>query len=366
MEFGIGLLGDLSSARIVDLSQRIEGYGLDQIWVADERFYRDVFVNMTLVACHTRRVRIGALVTDPYIRHPAVTAAAAASIDEVSGGRVVLGLGAGLSGFKQLGIERIRPARAMREAIQLMNRLTSGERNVTFDGELVHFRAGHLNFTPVRRVPIVVAGRGPRVLEVAGELADGVVIGSFASDRGLHHAEQGARRTGRSLADLATISWLYTAIGNDQEEVRAAVRKGVAVAMWGSREILPELGVTLPEEITRFMTEHAYSAADQVISEVARCIPDRLLDEFSVRGTVEEVAGHLVRIGRLGIGQAALGLFPPRGDDLDGQLRLFGGGGRSPRPGGSGRRLGSNGTPAFPLCRTNSHPCCLNGAQSPR
>ena len=327
MEFGVGLQGDLSSARIVELSQRIEEYGLDQIWVADERFYRDVFVNMTLVACHTRRVKIGALVTDPYIRHPAVTAAATASIDEVSSGRVVLGLGAGLSGFKQLGIERIRPARAIREAIQLMNRLTSGERDVTFDGELVRFHAGHLNFTPARRVPIVVAARGPRVLEVAGELADGVVIGSFASNRGisrgLDHARRGAHRAGRSLADLATVSWLYTAIGSNQEQVRAGVRKGVAVAMWGSREILPELGVTLPEEITRFMTEHAYSAADEVISEVARRIPDRLLDEFSVTGTAEEVAGHLVRIGRLGIGQVALWLFPPSGDDLDGQLRIL-------------------------------------------
>src|SRR5262245_47478909 len=256
MEFGVGLLGDLSSVRIVDLSQRIEGYGLDQIWVADERFYRDVFVNLTLVACHTRRVRIGALVTDPYIRHPAVTAAAAASIDEVSGGRVVLGLGAGLSGFKQLGIERTRPARAIREAIQLINRLTGGERNVTFDGELIRFHGGHLDFTPARRVPIVVAARGPRVLEVGGELAGGVVIGSFASDRGiargLHHAGLGARRAGRSLADLKMISWLYTAIGGDRDAVRAAVRKGVAVAMWGSREILPGLGVALPEEITRF------------------------------------------------------------------------------------------------------------------
>ena len=327
MDVGVGLLGDLSSARIADLSQRIEGYGLDQIWVADERFYRDVFVNMTLVASHTRRVRIGALVTDPYIRHPAVTAAAAASIDEVSGGRVVLGLGAGLSGFKQLGIERIRPARAIREAIQLMNRLTSGERNVTYDGELIRFHAGHLNFTPARRVPIVVAARGPRVLEVGGELADGVVIGSFASDRGisrgLDHIRRGAGRAGRSLADLAIISWLYTAIGYDREEARAGVRKGVAVAMWGSREILPELGVALPDEITRFMTEHAYSAADEVISEVTRRIPDPLLDEFSVTGTPAEVAGHLVRIRRLGVGQAALWLFPPRGDDLDGQLRLL-------------------------------------------
>jgi alkanesulfonate monooxygenase SsuD/methylene tetrahydromethanopterin reductase-like flavin-dependent oxidoreductase (luciferase family) len=162
---------------------------------------------------------------------------------------------------------------------------------------------------------------------VGGELADGVVIGSFASDRGisrgLDHVRRGAARAGRSPADLAIASWLYTAIGRDREEVRAGIRKGVAVAMWGSREILPELGVALPEAILRFMSEHAYSAADEVISEVARRIPDPLLDEFSVTGTPEDVASHLVRIRRLGVGQAALWLFPPRGDDLEGQLRLL-------------------------------------------
>lgn len=324
MEFGIGFLGDQSSARIVELSRRVEDAGLDHIWVADERFYRDAFVTLTLVACHTRRVRFGVLVTDPYIRHPALTAVAAASVDEVSGGRMILGLGAGLSGFKQLGIERVRPARAIKEAITLIDRLTRGERDVTFEGDLVRFHRGHLNFAPLRRTPIYVAGRGPRVFEVAGQMADGVVIGSFASERGitraLGHVERGAQRAGRRLSDLATVSWLYTAISADREEARRRVRKGVAVAMWGSRDILPELGVTLPPALTRYMADHAYSAADEVISEVARQLPDDLLDDLSVAGTADEVAARLVRIARLGIGQAALWLFPPPDGRLEDAL----------------------------------------------
>ena len=324
MEFGIGLLGDQSSTRIVELSRRVEDAGLDHIWVADERFYRDAFVTLTMVACHTRRVHCGVLVTDPYIRHPALTAVAAASVDEVSGGRMILGLGAGLSGFKQLGIERVRPARAIKEAITLIDRLTRGERDVTYEGDLVRFHGGHLNFAPVRRTPIYVAGRGPRVLEVAGEIADGVVIGSFASERGitraLGHVERGAQRAGRSLSDLAAVSWLYTAISADRDEARRRVRKGVAVAMWGSRDILPELGITLPPTLTRYMAEHAYSVADEVISEVARQLPDDLLDDLSVAGTADEVARRLVHIARLGIGQAALWLFPPPGGRLEDAL----------------------------------------------
>ncbi len=325
MEFGIAVLGDHPPARITELARLAEELGLDQVWVNDERFFRDVFVNLTLVACHTRRITIGCMVTDPYVRHPALTAAAAASVDELSGGRVILGMGAGMSGFREMGIERVRPARAIREAVQLINRLTRGERDVTLEGELIRFRGGHLGFTPLRPVPVYVAGRGPKVLEAAGEVADGVVIGSFASERGitwaLDHVARGARRAGRRLEDLARVSWLYTSIAADGRQARELVRKGVAVAMWGSREILGEIGVSLPPAVLRFMEERHYRFEPALLAELARLLPEELLDAFSVAGTAEEVAAKLVRIGRLGIGQAALWLFPPGGDDLETVLR---------------------------------------------
>lgn len=323
MRFGIGLVGEHPTQRVIELSRLIEGYGFDQIWVSDERFYRDVFVNMTLVACHTTKVKIGSMVTDPFVRHPAVTAAAAASVDELSGGRCIIGMGAGISGFQEMGIQRTRPARAIKEAVQLIHRLTAGEKNVTFEGELVRFRGGHLNFEPQRQVPVYVAGRGPKVLQVAGEVADGVVIGSYASERGitwgLAQAAKGARRGGRRLQELDKVSWLYTSISSDGRQARGLVRKGVAVAMWGSKEILPEIGVTLPPQILRLMEESPYSY--EVVSDVARLIPDELLDEFSVAGTADEVAEKLIRIGRMGIGQAALWLFPPAGNDVETVLK---------------------------------------------
>ncbi len=325
MEFGVAVLGDHPSARIVELARLCEALGLDTVWVNDERFYRDVFVNMTLVACHTRRVKVGCMVTDPFVRHPALTAAAAASVDELSGGRVVLGLGAGMSGFREMGIARVRPARAIKEAVQLIHRLTRGEREVAFEGELVRFRGGHLGFTPLRPVPVYVAGRGPRVLEAGGEVADGVVIGSFASERGitwgLDHAARGARRAGRRLDALETVSWLYTSISSDGRQARELVRKGVAVAMWGSRDVLDDIGVALPPAVVRFMDEHPYRYEPALLAELAGLLPDELLEAFSVAGTADEVAAKLVRIGRLGIRQAALWLFPPGGDDLETVLR---------------------------------------------
>jgi 5,10-methylenetetrahydromethanopterin reductase len=325
MKFGVAVFGDHPPARTVELARLAEELGLDQVWVNDERFFRDVFVNMTWVACHTRRIQVGCMVTDPYVRHPALTAAAAASVDELSGGRVILGMGAGMSGFREMGIERVRPARAIREAVQLIHRLTRGEREVTLDGELIRFRGGHLGFIPLRPIPVYVAGRGPKVLEAAGEVADGVVVGSFASERGirwaLDHVARGSARAGRRVEDLARVSWLYTAIAADAQQARERVRTGVAVAMWGSRGVLGQIGVTLPPAVLRFMDEHPYRYEPELVGELGRLLPDELLDEFSIAGTVEEVAARLVRIARLGIGQAALWLFPPAGGDLESVMR---------------------------------------------
>lgn len=323
MEFGIGLMGEHPPDRMRRLCPLIEASGFDQIWVADERFYRDVFVNMTLAVGLTRKVKVGSMVTDPFVRHPALTAAAAASVDEVSGGRCIIGMGAGISGFHEMGIQRVRPARSIKEAIQLIHRLTSGEKAVVFEGQSVQFRGGHLNFQPLRRAQVYVAGRGPKVLEVAGEVADGVVIASYASQRGiewgLDHAARGARRGGRRLEDIVKVSWLYTSISPDGGRARDAVRTGVAVAMWGSREILPQLGVHLPAKVLRVMEDRSYSY--EGIADVARQLPDDLLEQFSVAGTVAEVASKLVQISRMGIAQAALWLFPPEGQDFEAVLQ---------------------------------------------
>ena len=329
MQFGIGLGAAHPPSRLVELARYAEELGLDQVWVADERFFRDPYVNMTLIACHTQRIRVGCMVTDPYVRHPALTAVATASVDDVSSGRCVLGMGAGISGFHQMGIERVRPARAIKEAIALIRRLTGGERGVSFDGELISFRSGQLEFEPARAsIPIYVAGRGPRVLQAGGEVADGVVVASYASERGirwgLEQAAIGARRGGRSLGDLETLSWLYTSISTDRASARDAVRTGVAVAMWGSRVILDKIGVSLPEPMLHYMDTQPYSMAPEVIAGLARLIPDELLDEFSLVGTVDDVAAKLIEIARLGIGHAALWMFPPEGDSLEDLMQRLG------------------------------------------
>src|SRR6516165_1966480 len=195
------LLGDALVLRLVERARLAEENGYDAVWVADERFYREVYSCLGQLATHTTTVLIGPCVTDPFARHPALTAMAIATLDEISGGRAVLGIGAGISGFAELGIDRRKPARAIREAIELVRALLRGE-TVDFRGDVIAFNHGRLSFPPIRpEIPIYVASNGLLGQRVAAEIADGVIVEACASAaevRAFRAAvEDAARKAGR-------------------------------------------------------------------------------------------------------------------------------------------------------------------------
>lgn len=170
------LLGDAPVAAMAERAKLAERNGFDTVWLADERFYREVYTSLAVVAEHTTRVQLGPCVTDPFARHPALTAVAIATLDEVSNGRAILGLGGGISGFAELGIEPRKPPRAIRETIELVRALMTGEQ-VDYQGEIIQFRDGHLGFKPERaRIPIAIASNGPLGQRAAGALADAAIM----------------------------------------------------------------------------------------------------------------------------------------------------------------------------------------------
>ena len=118
MQPGLLMLGDASIQVMVERARLAEAVGYGTVWLADERFYREVYSCLAHFAAHASKVLLGPCVTDPFSRHPALTAMATATLDEISGRRAILGIGAGISGFTELGINRRRPARAIREMIE--------------------------------------------------------------------------------------------------------------------------------------------------------------------------------------------------------------------------------------------------------
>jgi len=302
------LLGDAPVAQLVARARLAEANGYGAVWVADERFYREVYSCLGQIATHTTKILLGPCVTDPYARHPALTAMAIATLDEISGGRAILGIGAGISGFAELGIDRKKPARAIREAIELIRALLRGE-TVDFDGEVVAFHHGRLSFSPLRpAIPLYVASNGPLGQRVAAEIADGIIMEACASAaevRAFRTAvESTARRADRDPRAIRIIARLNTCIAADGRAAREAVRPAVARYLGAGRlrsRTAAAQGLTLPAEAVAQVAGAAYAAGVTSYLPLVPLVTDRHVDAFTLAGTVDEVAEHAIVLREAGV-----------------------------------------------------------------
>jgi 5,10-methylenetetrahydromethanopterin reductase len=171
---GIQLVPTMGVGEAIETVQRAESLGYDDCMIADEGFMHDVYAVLGAVAGATDRIRVGA-VTNPYTRHPAATAAALATVNELSGGRAFVTFVAGGSAvLHPMGLERTAPVRVLDDAIEICRRLWSGEA-VDFEGSRFRLDGAQLSTGP-HDIPIWVAARGERLLELTGRKADGVVL----------------------------------------------------------------------------------------------------------------------------------------------------------------------------------------------
>jgi 5,10-methylenetetrahydromethanopterin reductase len=292
----------------------LEGLGYSCIWCLDERFGRSPYTLLSLAALHTETAQLGVSVTNPYTRHPLITGAAAATLNELSAGRAVLGLGAGASSlFERHGVERPSPPlKAIREAVQMLRPFLRGEK-VDYKGAVRGAGSPYMDFES-RPVPIYIAARGPRLLRLAGEVADGVIIGSLASEQGLGYALEnvtmGLERSGRSRGDIEVVFWAYTSIKDDPEEARSNVKQLVVSSMWSSRGIMDRLGVDAarwrPIEQAMVQGFKHGRPASRVYEDAASMLSPETVDAWSVTGSADTVARRAREITRRGVDQFAV------------------------------------------------------------
>lgn len=335
MKTSVLLMGQHPPEELAELIGLCEDLGYDAFWYADERFFREVYIGLTMAALRTERIRIGPLVTDPYSRHPAMTAAAIATLAELAPGRVLLGLGVGGSGFQQMGVERPKPLSALREAIELVRALLKGG-TVSYAGNAIRFYDGRLDFETVESVPIYIGSSGRQVLELAGEIADGVCIGSCASDVGLQVAleqiRRGAREAGRDPATLDVIARLDLAIASDRAAAYAAIKPEINYGLWfgygrfekSALDYDPDAPAwQIPDELLAELAKRDWS----LVIPTAHLVPDAMVPERALAGTLEEVVENAIRIARLGIDHITVYPVPVPDDPLGGsfadQIELF-------------------------------------------
>lgn len=187
---GIHIVPTMPVNRVIDLALQAEALGYDYCLIADEGFMPDVYVSLGAIARQTSRIKLGP-VTNGYTRHPAVSASALATLNELSGGRALVTIVAGGSMvLPPMGIAREAPLQVVTETIEIMRQLWTGD-SVSWQGQRYRLDSARLALGP-QTIPIWLAGRGPNMLALAGAQADGVVI-TVKSDLGaaLEIAEQG-------------------------------------------------------------------------------------------------------------------------------------------------------------------------------
>ena len=303
------LLGRYHPQEFRELVQFAEACGYDGLWQADERFFRDCWAGLTVAALSSTRMRLGICVTDPYVRHPALTATAFATVDEISGGRAVLGLGAGISGFAEMNIKRVRPITALRETIELARLLWSGDR-VDYAGEVVQFRDGAIQVPARPDAPICIASNGPRMIELAGEVADGLIVQALASPHMVDSVRvllaDGAGRGGRDASQIRLHARVDVAVHPDRMAARAAVAPGVVRHL---RTHYPHFnsprlaGVAIPDDLAEALGRLGYTHDPAALEALTRLVPEQAIDRLAVAGTVEDVADQLATLLRSGVAE---------------------------------------------------------------
>jgi 5,10-methylenetetrahydromethanopterin reductase len=310
---GLLLLPAQTPARLADLAALAESAGYDDFWLADERFFREVYACLALCALRTRRIRLGPCVTDPYSRHPALTAMAIATLDEISDRRALLGIGAGVSGFRELGIDASRSAAAIREAIEIIRALLAGQ-TVTVQGREVNFTDGCLDFAPPRAdLPIFVASQRAAGCRVAGRVSDGAIMqGALAEPlvRFLRDTVHGAaREAGREPARVDLVARLNVCVHDDRRAARDIMRPTIARSLSAQRRdffTFVTAGLTVPPALREQVLALPYTHDPAPLRAVAPLVPDAFVDACTLTGPPEVMAPELIRLARSGIAEVVI------------------------------------------------------------
>ncbi len=322
MKFSLRLNNDLPLADYVALAQAAEAANFDQIWVSNDLFLRSAPVILTAMAQATTRIEIGSGIMNPYTVHPAELAMLAATMDELSGNRFNLGLAAGAGEFfKWVGIEQASPLAAMRESITAIRGLLRGER-VALDGRVLQWtEEAYLRFTPPRVTPIYVGAMGPKMLALAGELADGVLPLLFPPEhyftvRPLIAAGEARRDPALGTLDIAACIWVSVAA--DSEAARRELAQ--KIAYYGhalSPLILDQLGLTQAD----FRPIEQAIMVERDVDKAIDLVDERML-RIGVVGTPADVIARLASLVDAGVTHLSFG--PPLGPDPTAAVRMLG------------------------------------------
>jgi 5,10-methylenetetrahydromethanopterin reductase len=317
---GVTLQGVDPPAEFEAMVAEIENLGYDNFWLTDSSLHsRYCWAYLTLAARRTTRMSIGTAVTNPVTRHPAITAVAAATVAEISGGRTILGIGAGDRPLLSLGQQPARIA-TLEASVAAIRALWAGQ-EVESDGPGFALQNAHYRFPLKLDIPVYLSATGPRTLELAGRIADGVILLAGLHPDGitfaLEHIDRGVAAAGRSQRPHVTV-FAYGAIDEDEQAAIAAAR---TIAAWFPQTAPVHCRLAgLSQEIIDQVRGSYAGGEFQEAARAAEALPVDFVKRMALAGGRDEARQHLHTLAGLGVDSVTV--FP-LGADRMATVRAF-------------------------------------------
>ncbi|MEM7323463.1 MAG: LLM class flavin-dependent oxidoreductase [Actinomycetota bacterium] len=276
-------------------TQYAEEKGFDAVWQADSRLVREAGVPMAAFAATTDTIKVGSGVIDVWTRNPARIASMFSTLDDLAPGRILCGLGAWWDPLAaKVGIDRARPLRVMREVVTAVRGLLNNE-TVTMDGYYVKLDGVELDYVHQERrpkdVPIYIGATGMQMMQLTGEIADGVVLNYLVSpaynEQALENLQIGAQKAGRSIDDLDRPQLVVCSVDEDRAAALDGARMLVTQYLGQQPHIMKASGVpeSLLEDVHKIL---GWPATHEQVVEAAKLVPDDIVQMICAAGTPDE------------------------------------------------------------------------------
>jgi 5,10-methylenetetrahydromethanopterin reductase len=306
VEFGIEFVPKDPYWKTTFYAIQSEKVGFDYLWITDHFNNRNVYASLALVSAYTERIKFGPGVTNPYLVHPIVTAQAVATLNEMAPGRIVCGLGVGdKTTLQMVNVEQTKPLATIRESVRIIREVSSGNA-LSMEGEIFKVSGAKLSFKTANPVPVFIGAQGPRMLALAAEIGDGVLINASHPkdvENAVKSIREGAEKAGKSLDRLVISVYTSFSIAADSEKAVKAVIPVVAYIVAGAPEmILQQHGVSLEvagkirEAIVHGQWKEAFALVDNAMVEA-----------FSICGTPQVCVEKVDRLVKIGCNQIVAG-----------------------------------------------------------
>ncbi len=303
---GIMFDGFDTTADMVETVRRAEDAGADSVWIAEHMGYREAVACAAAFAGATSRIRLIPTAISPYMWHPVPTAMSLATLAELAPGRAGVAVAVGnLLNLKESGHEPVKPVRAIREFVEDLRALWSGE-TVSRDAIGYKLAGARMMFRPPGPIPVYVASSGPRILALAGRMADGILLSAGLclpyTERCLGWAEDGRAAAGRAPDAISRAGFVFCSVSPDGREAREELRGKLAFLFRNARQAgnLADSGVEM---------DHAAiidAVARRDMAQATALIPDDAIDAFGVAGSPAACRDGLERYLAAGLDETIL------------------------------------------------------------